>query len=191
MKNLYEALVKANTSIAVTGPTPVFQGSEITRNLLLTEPTTVSVLDGEVAACIAVWSITRPFAEHAWAKLYDRSLLPLLQFPKGRNWEDQFVMYKVLLKAGKVAYEDANDYFYFQHPASLSRIRNDSFFDTLDARAEILEFAKSHGLKQLEKTATKKYHGRVIGIYADLNYLEGGQLTEKAYAIVKENRGGG
>lgn len=52
------------------------------------------------------------FASHAWGKLYPKELFPLLEYPVGRYYEDQFVTYKVFLAADVVVYESSNDYGY-------------------------------------------------------------------------------
>lgn len=188
LNNLLNAITEGKTRVAVTGSTPLLsRDATIEPNNTIAHPD-LSILDGEEAACIAVRSVTYPFAEHPWGKLYDSSLAPYLHFPKDRNWEDQFVMYKVFMESGTVAYEEANDYYYVQSTNSRSRQRDDHFFDTLDARKEIIEYARAHRLAKLEETTTQKYHSRVVGIYADLNLLAPGKLSEKAYGIVRAER---
>lgn len=79
------------------------------------------------------------FAAHAWGKLYPKSLFPLLRYPVGRFYEDQYVTYKVFLGADCIIYEDADDYLYrVGRPGSISvgeRARN---LDYLDAIRETL-----------------------------------------------------
>ena len=57
---------------------------------------------------------------YAWGKLFDASLKSVLRFPEGKKFEDQAIMYKVFEQAGKIAYEDANDYYYLIRSGSLS-----------------------------------------------------------------------
>lgn len=48
------------------------------------------------------------------------ALNPYFGFPEGKKFEDQAIMYKVFEQAGKIAYEDANDYYYLIRSGSLS-----------------------------------------------------------------------
>ena len=188
IKNLLTTAIESEAKMAVTGLTPVF-GNEISSEALSAiVPSDSSVYEAQEAACIAVKSVMHPFAEHACGKIYSTSLKTYLHFPEGKKWEDQFVMYKIMLASETVAYENANDYYYVQNPHSMSRTRDEHFLDTLEARKQIIDFASSHQLRQLEETAIKKYHSRVIGIYADLNLLEQGDLTEKVYQLILSNR---
>lgn len=55
----------------------------------------------------------------ACAKLYRSSLFQQIEFPYGRLYEDVNTVYKVLLKAEKVAYSQRIEYFYFNRPQSI------------------------------------------------------------------------
>ena len=91
----------------------------------------------------------------AWNKLYDKDLFDGLRYPVGRIHEDEFLTYKLLYKAKKVAFIDSSLYFYWQNPEgimqkpfSLKRL------DSIDAFGEQCAFLRRIG-------CTKLYYNRV------------------------------
>lgn len=188
IKNLYSALIQTNARLAITGPTFVEENNQQNASCNTINPSCIKTLEAENAACIACESTSLPFAEHAWGKLYSAELKHLLYFPPEKYWEDQFVTYKVILADEKVAYEDANDYYYLQRNGSLSRAYNEHIFDTLEARDCMLAHATENHLKQLEECVTKKYFARLVSLYIELNANEQGELTEKAYQTILQRR---
>lgn len=189
IENLLETLREAGAKLAITGTTFVYTGAIPPEARQKIKPTSCCVIEAEEAACVAIESTSLPFAEHACGKLYSAELTPYLHFPEGKNWEDQFIMYKVILAAKKIAYENANDYYYAQdQTSSLSRTRDERFLDTLDARREAMAFAIVNHHEELEKTASKKYYARIIGLYGDLSLAGQKGLAEKVYQLIKNER---
>lgn len=68
------------------------------------------------------------FLAVAWNKLYDRRLFDDIFYPLGVIHEDEFVTYRVMAKAKRLALCQDAKYFYFQ--------REDSIMSNLDARKE-------------------------------------------------------
>ena len=48
-----------------------------------------------------------------WAKLYHKSLFDGIRYPVGRVCEDEFITYRILYKAGKIAFCNEKMYMYF------------------------------------------------------------------------------
>lgn len=88
-------------------------------------------------------------------KLYKRELFCKIRYPEGRTHEDEFVTYKLLYWAGKVAYIPAKMYFYYQNaqgimgrPYSTERLNAVKAFEEQAAffrnkqRPEVLRYAR-------------------------------------------------
>lgn len=56
-----------------------------------------------------------------WGKLFKADLFEGIEFPEGKNSEDQFVCYRLLLKANRAYYEDKPFYVYRHREGSISR----------------------------------------------------------------------
>jgi glycosyltransferase involved in cell wall biosynthesis len=68
---------------------------------------------------------------YLWNKIYTRKLFEKERFPLGRNFEDIAVMYKLFLKANKIAVLPEHfKYFYFQRKTSI--VRSKLFKNALD-----------------------------------------------------------
>ena len=93
-------------------------------------------------------------------KLYEKTLFQNIRFPKGRIHEDEFITYKVLYEATRIAYCSENLYYYFQNsqsiihqPFSLKRL------DAIDALDEQCGFFKSINNTKL---FTYRMHSRLV-----------------------------
>lgn len=83
----------------------------------------------------------RSFDMSMCGKLFARYLFEGIEFPEGKNSEDQFVCYRVLLKSSRVYYEDAPLYFYRHRPGSISRsLRVNTY--PIEASSEQLAFVQ-------------------------------------------------
>lgn len=73
---------------------------------------------------ILTFNPERFFFEHrvtsvvVWGKLYKKSLLTKIRFPKIRLYEDEFFTHLVLFKNKEIAYTEQPLYYYFQNPES-------------------------------------------------------------------------
>ena len=69
----------------------------------------------------------------AWNKLYHRTLLENEHFPVGRHHEDEFFTYRIIHKAGSVAWVAGVRYFYRQRAGSIMDHFSLKRLDALDA----------------------------------------------------------
>ncbi len=76
----------------------------------------------------------------AWNKLYKKEIFDTLRFPKGKVHEDEFVTFKTLYNANKVAYIDEELYYYLVRSVSIMGSFNLKRFDIFDAYCEKLRF---------------------------------------------------
>ncbi len=142
LEYLYRAVKKTNTALSVC------KYSE------QTEYTLISAVDASTD--ILSWD---EFLIHnhvcgvvAWNKLYAKKLFEGLRYPVGKIHEDEFLTYKILNRAEKVAFLGTQLYYYYQNPTgimgatfSLSR------FDASEAFLEAIEFAHALGNKPIQR----------------------------------------
>ncbi len=74
----------------------------------------------------------------AWGKLYKTELFSGISYPLGRIHEDEFITYKLLYKAEKIAYTNEKLLYYRQHSDSIMG-RGFSFKNKLDIIAALEE----------------------------------------------------
>lgn len=79
-----------------------------------------------------------------WNKLYRADLLQGEQFPAGRHHEDEFFTYRLLHKAGQIAWVDRPLYFYRQRPGSIMQGFSLKRLDALDAFLERQALLRVH-----------------------------------------------
>lgn len=87
--------------------------------------------------------------EHHWhaivptIKLYARELFQELRYPVGKIHEDEFLTYKLLMRAGNISYLPAVLYYYYRHTQSITKSRFSlRRLDALDALEERIEYVK-------------------------------------------------
>lgn len=76
-----------------------------------------------------------PYGNYMWNKLYPKVFFQKIRFPKGRNYEDIFVSYKLLRQAKNVWVNGYASYNYLQRQDSTMAVKSKkSQFDWLEAR---------------------------------------------------------
>lgn len=88
----------------------------------------------------------------AWNKLYAKELFEGLRYPVGKIHEDEFLTYKLLIRAGKCAYLSAALYYYFINPHGITKSRFSlNRLDVVDALEERIAYVKPmHNRKVME-----------------------------------------
>ena len=91
-------------------------------------------------------------------KLIPKSLLLQHPCPKGRLYEDFFVMYRILLKCDNVSYCGKNNYFYFQHKRSvMHQPYTEESFDQWIAAEEVTSFIRKEKPEILPAAISKQF----------------------------------
>jgi len=88
----------------------------------------------------------------AWGKLYKRSLFEGIRYPYGKYAEEQFITWKLYLKAEKIAVSNQFVYAYRYNPNSLTNTFNLSHMDYVDALEERIRETKDMGGIDIVKT---------------------------------------
>lgn len=103
-----------------------------------------------------------------WGKLYHKTLFADIQYPIGKLPEDEFVTYKILYKAHKVAYCNSVLYFYRNRHGSIMKNKKESFYiNLLDALLENYNFFYSHK----EYKICEKFLLRLTYLNTDYNHF--------------------
>lgn len=93
-----------------------------------------------------------------WCKLFDRKLLAGNEFPVGRRYEDDFVLYRVIDRARTVALTPRQLYFYVIHPASATQGVQSAtaLLDRVDALLGQADFFAERGLDAAQAASARK-----------------------------------
>jgi len=113
--------------------------------------------------CMLDWKY---YKTNAWNKLYKRSVIGDIRYPKGRIHEDEFTTYKYFYRAKKLVYVDVSKYNYDR--SRVDSITGEKFReDNLDACwafRERLDFFEKNNLKMLEKKMCDNYCWLVLDL---------------------------
>ena len=80
----------------------------------------------------------------AWNKVYHKSILTDLLFPKGKLHEDEFFTFRALARAERIVYLHRQCYFYFQRPTGIMGQYNLQHIDMLEGVKERMDFVREH-----------------------------------------------
>ena len=117
-----------------------------------------------------------PLKSYLWNKVFKKDLFDNIQFPEGKLIEDQFVTYKLILKAARVAVTDWKGYFYFKNPVSATNRKwNRIDLDYLDAWKEIEACCRKH-YPDLQQDARDQIVSAAVYSYGRLKRSAGSDL---------------
>lgn len=84
------------------------------------------------------------FHQHVWNKLYRRTVIGDIRFPKGKLNEDEFWTYQVFSNASRIAKLPEVLYYYFQRPGSIMGAGfNLRRLDALEAKVQRQEYIRA------------------------------------------------
>lgn len=87
----------------------------------------------------------RRFRTNAWNKLYSADLWDGVQFPKGKKYEDVYIMHRIYDMCDRIAYVDKALYYYYQRNNSIVHIPDISAdYDLLDGTLVRFEYLKKY-----------------------------------------------
>lgn len=114
----------------------------------------------------------------AWNKLYNKNLFEDIRYPIGKLHEDEFVTYKILYKAGNIAFCNEKMYMYFVNYDGITKgkITAKRIEDAICAWEERDAFIREHGLVQYRDWSEKMLLDRY-----NMSYRTGGELCSKKY----------
>lgn len=114
IENLLSLLIREKAQIAVTSLLNVFEDGSTQKNT--NESSLIKLNKIEALSCYLFNGYLTPCA---CGKLYKKELWNNIRFPKGKLFEDQFTIYKVLEKAETVIFSPKDLYFYLKRNGSI------------------------------------------------------------------------
>ena len=114
----------------------------------------------------------------AWAKIYKVKLFKDLLYPVGKINEDEFVTYRAIFGADKVAFTDEKLYYYFQHGTSImvdvaKKLKNNPHkYDFLTAYEERIKFFEEKNMPDQVMRTKEKICTDMILRYCEQMYLK-------------------
>lgn len=88
---------------------------------------------------------SRIIESHAWDKIYRREVLEGIEFPKGKLYEDVFVMHSIFEKAKQITFIDHPYYNYYQRQGSILSERSlQSYLDLKEGMEKRLKDLSSY-----------------------------------------------
>ena len=94
----------------------------------------------------------------AHCKLLDRELLQEIRFPEGKVYEDVFILYRLLLKAGTISVCNIPLYYYFQNTEGLTKKGwTEQRLDQIEAHEQRLAFLEAEGYNNAYKRCVEAY----------------------------------
>lgn len=116
----------------------------------------------------------------SWNKLYKKSLFDEIRFPKGKIYEDMFIMHELLHKSKLIVYGSECKYYYRQRENSITKsIFTSKKFDLLDAYDVIIKFINSNYPKLI-------FEAEEVIVLQKLNLLRDIFLSNKSIKYRKE-----
>ena len=118
----------------------------------------------------------------AWGKLFKRELFSELRFPYGKYAEDQFLIWKLYMKADKIYVFNGASYVYRMNPSGLSNIFTLKHLDYIDALEERIKDTKDiEGIEIQHSFNMYRYVlQRILGQLEEHGYIdEAKEVREK------------
>lgn len=175
IEQLYNAVKKYKVSIAACDVRLVY--GEYQQNI--TSNPFIEIFEREDALCTLIDG--KMFRAVAWNKLYHRELLEKEKFEIGRYHEDEFFTYRILGKVSKMAFVNAELYYYFQREGSIMNSVSYKHLDSLDAYIDRINYFKEN-FPRLYKIDKMRFCISCINFYQETFKLN---KKEKKRCIVK------
>lgn len=176
IKEMYNAAIVNSADIVVCGYKEVYTDKPEKSHKFNVKDGKI-ILSGEEATK-RLMTYLEPEMVVAWNKLEKRSLWENIEFPFGKQHEDDFTTYKILYKANKVVLMEKPLYFYMQRNNSIIGVGfNEKSVHKIEAYKEAQEFFK--------KKDKVLYH-RAINIVQIMNRRCCEEAKQSSYANKEE-----
>lgn len=162
---LYNLIINNNVDISVSNVIKFWQDIEIQekRNI---HKNRLYIFDTEKA--LETMFYQDKFDCSACMKMYKSALFDNIRFPKGRIFEDIATIYKVIMKAKRLAYTEQALYYYLQRPESIEHKEfSSSKLDMYYAVDEMLDVIHSYDA-YLTNAALSKYISGIFHIWLQM-----------------------
>ena len=132
------------------------------------------------------------FNHSAWGKLYRASLFKDIKFPKGMNYEDYAIVYKVFSNSNKVAFGNAKKYYYVIRSGSIMKSKFDSKnMELIDISNDVTEFIIKKYPNLKKAAISRKIYSNIELLYSilmsdDRNIYK--EFEEKVFKNIEKDK---
>lgn len=183
VEELYKLIKDKKTKISVCGKYYEFEDG---KKICKYKDNFIKVYDLETA--IEEMNKFYYFDMSACGKLYKKSIFNNIIFPVGKLSEDYFVMYKLFIKSGKIAYTTKPMYNYLQRNNSISRNKsvNTQFIEA--AYEQMIDLSDySEKMKMIVHVAYASSFLTVVDMYIRQKIKPPKEFIKDSKQIIKEN----
>ena len=126
----------------------------------------------------------------AWGKLFKRELFSELRFPYGKYAEDQFLIWKLYMKAEKIYVFNGASYVYRMNPLGLSNIFTLKHLDYIDALEERIKVTKDmEGIEIQHSFNMYRYVlQRILGQLEEHDYIDEAQEVREKLELAEQGQ---
>ena len=126
----------------------------------------------------------------AWGKLFKRELFSELRFPYGKYAEDQFLIWKLYMKADKIYVFNGASYVYRMNPSGLSNIFTLKHLDYIDALEERIKDTKDmEGIEIQHSFNMYRYVlQRILGQLEEHDYIDEAKEVRKKLELAEQGQ---
>ena len=126
----------------------------------------------------------------AWGKLFKRELFSELRFPYGKYAEDQFLIWKLYMKADKIYVFNGASYVYRMNPSGLSNIFTLKHLDYIDALEERIKETKDiEGIEIQHSFNMYRYVlQRILGQLEEHDYIDEAKDVRKKLELAEQGQ---
>ena len=183
LENLYHASRLSDSDITIGGYCRFGDSNFYFYNDRFKSDSLVSVKDFQAIQYLdSMLDVTCITFSTAWGKLFKRELFSELRFPYGKYAEDQFLIWKLYMKADKIYIFNGASYVYRMNPSGLSNIFTLKHLDYIDALEERIKVTKDiEGIEIQHSFNMYRYVlQRILGQLEEHDYIdESKEVREK------------
>ena len=191
LENLYHASRLSDSDITIGGYCRFGDSNFYFYNDRFKSDSLVSVKDFQAIQYLdSMLDVTFITFSTAWGKLFKRELFSELRFPYGKYAEDQFLIWKLYMKADKIYVFNGASYVYRMNPSGLSNIFTLKHLDYIDALEERIKDTKDiEGIEIQHSFNMYRYVlQRILGQLEEHDYIDEAKEVRKKLELVEQGQ---
>ena len=191
LENLYHASRLSDSDITIGGYCRFGDSNFYFYNDRFKSDSLVSLKDFQAIQYLdSMLDVTFLTFSTAWGKLFKRELFSELRFPYGKYAEDQFLIWRLYMKADKIYVFNGASYVYRMNPSGLSNIFTLKHLDYIDALEERIKETKDiEGIEIQHSFNMYSYVlQRILGQLEEHDYIDEAKEVRKKLELVEQGQ---
>ncbi|PMC01165.1 MULTISPECIES: glycosyltransferase family 2 protein [Streptococcus] len=191
LENLYHASRLSDSDITIGGYCRFGDSNFYFYNDRFKSDSLVSLKDFQAIQYLdSMLDVTFLTFSTAWGKLFKRELFSELRFPYGKYAEDQFLIWKLYMKADKIYVFNGASYVYRMNPSGLSNIFTLKHLDYIDALEERIKETKDiEGIEIQHSFNMYSYVlQRILGQLEEHDYIDEAKEVRKKLELAEQGQ---